>query len=283
LRLPASADCSDTRLLFAPSPMKSVDEVKDIRDTAEALRAAARVAKNKQAEIDMAEIRIRGHRRLGELMELQRQAGAMNAGGRPSETGLRTNPVSAAPTLADAGIDKNLADRARKFAAIPETEFEGILADRRERFQQEDERVTVNLMEAGEKHVRTTEAEHEFDPLQSAWDAAGEAERKAFLARNNLTSLETAMKGEGHVDRSAERASSAVKVGAPVSNSSTTSSRKTNSPAPTSSPTSGTILKALSKADQIRLLRPNCRHADDLDKCGGNGKTHCRDCKVSEA
>lgn len=45
------------------------------------------------------------------------------------------------------------------------------------------------------------------------------------------------------------------------------------------SPASVTKLTALSKADQIRLLRPHCRHADDLDKCGGVGAKHCSVCK----
>ena len=52
--------------------------------------------------------------RIGQLMAAQRDAGMMDVGGRP-KTGLRENPV---PTLADAGIDKNLADRARKLAGV---------------------------------------------------------------------------------------------------------------------------------------------------------------------
>lgn len=136
---------------------KSVDEVKGIRDTSEAMRAAARIAKNKQAEIDMAEIRFRAERRLGEMMASQRDAGLMAKGGQPYQaTGLQENPVGPAPTLAEAGIDKNLADRARKFAAIPESEFDSTLTDWRARVEEENERVTVNLLEAGEKHVRGT-------------------------------------------------------------------------------------------------------------------------------
>jgi phage N-6-adenine-methyltransferase len=132
----------------AVAEAKSVDEVKDFRDKAEAMRAYAKQAKNKQLEIDASEIRFRAERRIGELMEAQKPF--MNEGGRPSEkTGSKTDPVSKAPTLSEAGIDKHLADRARKYAAVPAQEFEEILADRRDRIETENKRVTVNLIEAG--------------------------------------------------------------------------------------------------------------------------------------
>lgn len=120
---------------------KSVDEVKDVRDKAEALRLYARQAKNKQLEIDASEIRFRAERRIGELMAAQREHFG-TAQGRRSDLGLNSTQVEK-PTLADAGIDKNLADRARKYAAVPEQEFEEILADRRERIETENKRVTA--------------------------------------------------------------------------------------------------------------------------------------------
>lgn len=44
-------------------------------------------------------------------------------------------------------------------------------------------------------------------------------------------------------------------------------------------PTSGApIFKTLSKADQIRLLRPFCQHPGS-DLCGGSGPKHCHVCK----
>lgn len=141
---------------------RSVDEVKSIRDAAEAMRAAARVAKNRQLEVDAAEIRIRGERRLGELMSAQRESVGLNTGtagqGRPRIGGFDDNPPKqdARPTLAEAGIDKSLADRARKLAAVPEEEFETHVRDWRERIDLENERVTVNLLASGDKHVRGT-------------------------------------------------------------------------------------------------------------------------------
>lgn len=141
---------------------KSVDEVKDLRDKASAMKAYARQAKNKQLEIDAAEIRMRAERRLGELMEYQRQTVGLAKGGKPyQDTGSEKNPV--APTLADAGIDKNLADRARKMAAVPEEKFEAALGEWREKVQEETARVTSNLLELGSKpHVTNNSGDNEW-------------------------------------------------------------------------------------------------------------------------
>jgi hypothetical protein len=51
-----------------------------------------------------------------------------NEGGRP-KTGLPKNPVSDAPTLAQVGIDKNLANRARNAAKLTEDQFEARVAE----------------------------------------------------------------------------------------------------------------------------------------------------------
>jgi hypothetical protein len=82
---------------------------------------APRQAKNKQLEVDAAEIRIRAERRVGELMQAQRETEGLATGGehggRPRIDGSRSDPSIQRPTLAEVGIDKHLADRARKLAA----------------------------------------------------------------------------------------------------------------------------------------------------------------------
>lgn len=134
---------------------KAVDEVKKIRDVAEAMRAYARQAKNKQLEIDAAEIRIRAERRIGELIKEQDESIGLNKG--QLRRGSELDPRDDKPTLAEAGIDKHLADRARKLAAVPETEFEGMVGEWKERVQQETERVTTNLIRAGEREQKKSD------------------------------------------------------------------------------------------------------------------------------
>ena len=73
-------------------------------------------------------------------MAAQRDAGMLKAGG---DTGSNQHQAwvdngPKAITLADAGIDKHLADRARKLAAIPATEFDGIVTEWRDRIEQEN-------------------------------------------------------------------------------------------------------------------------------------------------
>jgi hypothetical protein len=72
--------------------------------------------------------------------------------------------ISRPITLAKAGTDKHLADRARKYAAIPETKFEGVLADHRERIEQEDARVSINLLDDSSIQGRRAQAVRNYDP-----------------------------------------------------------------------------------------------------------------------
>jgi hypothetical protein len=99
-----------------------IDEVKDIRDKAVAMSAYARLAKDGKLIAEATAIKKRAERRLGELMEADRKSGKLKHGGPRKGTRVVEKPLL--HTLADQGIDKNLADRARKTAAMPEAKFE---------------------------------------------------------------------------------------------------------------------------------------------------------------
>lgn len=197
----------------------SIDEAKEFRDQGEAMRAYAKQAKNKQLEVQAAEIRIRAERRIGELMAAQRDNGDMAKGA--ANAGWKETRVDSAPTLAEAGIDKNLADRARKYAAIPEQEFNEIVGDWKGRVEQENQRVTVNLLAAGDRAAEQAKpAQPETDPETAkvmrelakltpegvAEEVAGlravAAERKAEIAalKREITDL----KGENKAMRESE-------------------------------------------------------------------------------
>lgn len=126
---------------------KRIDEVRAIRNHAEALRAAGRIAKNKQIEADGAEIRIRAERRLGELIDAQKNTIGLNQGAVKGKTGAKRVPaLDQRPTLAQAGIDKKLSARAQKLAAVPEKKFESMIGKWRDRVSAEGERVTASLL-----------------------------------------------------------------------------------------------------------------------------------------
>ena len=114
--------------------MRSVDEVKDIRDKAVAMAAYARQAKNRDLEADAVEIRMRATRRLDQLRQVQKETVGLNQGAVPGKTGLRSNPVlDPRPTLASQGIDKNLAHQARLLGALSDEKFEAVVADARDK------------------------------------------------------------------------------------------------------------------------------------------------------
>lgn len=100
---------------------RNVDEVKKIRDVSIAMKAYARQAKNHDMEADAIEIRMRATRRMDQMRTDQKATVGLNRGARGVGTKVR---VDKKPTLAESGIDKNLANEGRKLGALSEREFE---------------------------------------------------------------------------------------------------------------------------------------------------------------
>jgi hypothetical protein len=103
---------------------KTIDEVKGIRDKADAMRLYAHQAMDRTMEVDAGEIRIRAERRLGEMIT-HSKAQKIISPGQPPANGSRAR-------LSDAGIDRKLSMKAQRFAEIPNDRFEEGLAQWRD-------------------------------------------------------------------------------------------------------------------------------------------------------
>ena len=107
----------------------AVDEVKDIRDKARAMEMYFRQARNREAEDQARDIRLRGERKGGELLRDMAKATGAKMEGRKPDGAPRWSDDPTAETLAKLGISKQQSSDWQKLAAIPEAEFEADLAD----------------------------------------------------------------------------------------------------------------------------------------------------------
>ena len=94
-----------------------VDEVKDIRDKAEAMAAYARQAKDTQLIQYATEIKVRAERRCGELLARTDKA----KGAARADWKTRSDDAT---TLQDMGLTKNESSRYQQLAAMPDEHFE---------------------------------------------------------------------------------------------------------------------------------------------------------------
>lgn len=131
---------------------RRVDEVKTIRDKAEAMRAYGRMANDVQLEMDAADLRLRAERRLGILLTEQKRDGILSRGGRP-KTGQDEQPVSKV-TLDDLGISKELSARSQKVGGIAERAFEAMVARTRQRIADGAGKVSFDLSTEDKKEKR---------------------------------------------------------------------------------------------------------------------------------
>lgn len=108
----------------AVAEAKSLDDVKEIKNVCEAARAYAKMARNRDMEIDAIEIRVRAERKEGELIGVLKKQGMCIQG--------NTNGDPATPpriTLKDIGIDGATSAIAQRLALLPASRFETELQD----------------------------------------------------------------------------------------------------------------------------------------------------------
>ena len=107
----------------------SVDEVRDIKDKAEAVRAYARQAGDTEMANWAVEIKLRAERRAGEIIAEMKAANLLaEAGDIEKQRERRTGSSTSVKTLKDLGISRNQSANWQWFAEIPEEKFEAAIA-----------------------------------------------------------------------------------------------------------------------------------------------------------
>jgi hypothetical protein len=110
-RILAQLDTAKTALALA----SSIDEVKDIRDKAEAIRSYYRQQQDSLSiQNHAAELKLRAERRLGEMLQETVSAG------NPQ---LSHDAIIERPRLSDLGIEKDQSSRWQRIAQLPEEIF----------------------------------------------------------------------------------------------------------------------------------------------------------------
>jgi protein gp37 len=165
---------------------RSVDQIKDIRDQAVAMAAYARQAKNHDLEADAIEIRLRATRKLDQLRQAQKATVGLATGGDARRVARGKQSPEHKPTLAVAGIDKDLAKEGRKLGALSEQDFEQKVAETREAVKSAIGRVIKSITLPSEA---TETAETEANEITLAqWKAMSAAERCECLKPENFPS-----------------------------------------------------------------------------------------------
>lgn len=108
-----------------------IDEAKEIRDRAEAMRIYARQAKDTELQANAAEIKLRAERRLGELIIVAKEAGLITRGQPPKK--CTDEEHFSRVRLEEIGVDRRLSAAAQKTASIAERAFEAMVQATRER------------------------------------------------------------------------------------------------------------------------------------------------------
>lgn len=131
---------------------RTIDEVKDIRDKAEALRLYARQQKmGLEMQNDIAEIKLRAERKAGKLLRDMEKA---KAGRPPKNTSHDASNFQDALTLNKIGITYSQSSRWQTEAELPTEQFEQFVIETKEKGK---ELTSSGLQKRAKKHKREQE------------------------------------------------------------------------------------------------------------------------------
>ena len=151
-----------------------IDDVKDIRDKAQAMAAYALQIKNDDMYQWVKDIKLRAERRMGELLE---EVGPNKGAATPRTVEIDnavTDSDRVKPTLAEIGISKKQSTDFKAIASIPEKEFEEAVSTGKE--------TTASLVRKSPKKAKALKEAKEKKPKlpkkPSAAKPAGDLEKR---------------------------------------------------------------------------------------------------------
>jgi N6-adenosine-specific RNA methylase IME4 len=152
----------------------SIDEVKEIRNKAVAMKVYAEQAKDRQLIEGAIEVQMRAERRAGELLrEMGKNRGGAEkgVGRRGVNNAVASNDRVPPAKLSDLGITKTQSSRWQRLASIDVNVFEGVIADTRDK-----------VARAQRNAVREIEIDAERAAYRSRTNEGGTAEDLEALA-----------------------------------------------------------------------------------------------------
>lgn len=139
---------------------KTIDEVKTIRDKAEAVRVYYRqIGETLEVQNDVAEIKIRAERRAGELLREMADNGERVT---QSEGYNRMASNNTTPILSDLGITRDQSSNWQRIAAIPEPVFEQHVQQTKAAGQELTSAATIRLAKQRQMGVHYSTGEVEW-------------------------------------------------------------------------------------------------------------------------
>jgi len=152
------------RARTAIAEAKKIDEVKEIRDKMEALRAYAKQTRESlEVQNDIAEIKIRAERRMGEMIKET----DLNEGGRPEKNPLDDQSGFRKPKLSDLGISHFQSHSCQRIADVPEDKFEQHIAETK---GQKKELTTASVLNLARKEKMSDTFKHRKAEAQTLPD-----------------------------------------------------------------------------------------------------------------
>ena len=136
----------------------TLEEIKEIRDKAEAIRQYVKAAGySLENQNKAAETKLRAERKAGELLKQMEK----NKGGQPSKKNYGHH-VHSSPSLKDLGIHHKQSQRWQQIADLPEESFENKIEEVKQKYEELTQSIFLQLSKSLRVHVANNSGDNEW-------------------------------------------------------------------------------------------------------------------------